>query len=365
VAASVSTVPAAPIAGRDCKLVLSASSGNYVRVWCVDAPPGSKWRSQLDSAGATQVSVAAGDAGQVLPFQADKGGAYLFKVEECTRGASAYGGVYDTDPNKAPSLTILSTTSVTLYFASPLTCNLGVGADTAELLIYVLAGGVIETTQELHGVVSPVLRSSKTGLAKVAAESAVVRAAVAALPELAGVLLGNVAAWLNSLHTAINAHLQDGDVHANADGNNVVSDAFRNATTTEGQKRAVAAMRKALDNHMRNDDPSASPPGTGTGNYHDGAGGSVDWANALLSAAPGDQLSVLVSAADTYRAYEAHRLSDVHAEPDSTNVVSAPPPLLALHVAFIRQLATHTPDTPTNEHSAKALLLSAGGFKEI
>lgn len=363
--ATVSTSPALPVAGRECKLALGATTGNFVRVWCTDAPPGAKLRTDLDAAGATQVAVASADAGASVAFHADKGGAYAFKVEEITKGASAFGGVYDTDPNKAPSETIVDTTQLTIYFASPLSCALGVGSDTAELLIYVLDDRVIQTTAETHGVVSPALRNPKTGLAKVAAESAAVRAAVTALVGTADTKIGNVSSWLNSLLNRFNAHLSESGVHAEDDADNAVSTAFRNATTTEAQKRTVSAIRKGLDNHMRNDNPNASPPGTGTGDYHDGGGGSVDWANALLSAAPGDQLTVLVSAADAYRAFEAHRTSDVHNSADHDNVVSSPPPLVALHVAFVRQLATQSPDNPANEHSAKSRLLSAGGFKEI
>lgn len=362
--ATVSSVPAVAIAGRECKLVLEASAGNLVRVWCTDAPPGSKLRTQLENTGATQIAVDAADAGRAVSFMPDKGGAYVFSVEEITRGASAFGGTFDGDPNKAPSGTILSTTPVTIYFASPLVCSLGAGVDTAELLIHVLDDQVIKTTVELHGVVSPAVRNPKTGLAKVAAESSAVRAAVAVLVGAASSKLGNVAGWLNSLLSNVNAHMVESGHHQNVDNDNPVPAAFRNATTTEAQKRTVAAIRKGLDNHMRNDNPSASPPGTGTGNYHAGAGGQVDWTNALLAVSPGDQLSVLVSAADAYRAYEAHRVSDVHGSADNSNVASAPPPLVALHVAFLRQLSTHSPNNPANEHQAKSLLLSGGGFKE-
>lgn len=365
-AGSIATVPAAAISGRPCLLSLTATAGNLVRVWCVDAPPGSKLRGELEATGATQVLVTAADAGREVPFTADKGGAYVFRVDELTKGASAYGGVYDTDPNKAPSETLLDSSEVTLYFASPLTCALGVGQDTAELLLYVRSEQIIATSLELHGVVSPVLRKTKTGLAKVAAESAAVRSAVRALVGSAASAGGDTAAWLNSLLSAINLHLRQAGVHANEDLDNGVKEAFSNGTTTEAQKRVVAAIRKSLDGHMRNDDPSATPPGTGTGDYHAGAGGEVDWANALLSAAaPGDQLSVLVSAADAYRAFEAHRLSSVHDAPDTVNAAAAPSPLLALHVAFVRQLATQSPSNPANEHSAKSLYLSAYGFKEI
>lgn len=363
--ASVTSVPAAAIANRECKLTLSAGAGNYVRLWCTAAPPGSKLRAELDGSGATQVAVTEGDAGRDVPFTADKGGAYVFRVEEITKGASAHGGVYDTDPNKAPAETLLSANTVTLYFASPLVCNLGIGQDTAELLVYVQNANVIATTLALHGVVSPVLRSSKSGLATVAAESAPVRAAVRSLVGAAAAALGDITSWLNSLISCLNAHMEEPGVHANDDADNTVKTAYSEATTTEGQKKTVAALRRSLDNHMRNDNSDAIPPGTGTGDYHDGLSGEVDWTNALLPTAPGDQLSVLVSAADAYRAFEAHRVSGVHENPDTANIVDAPPPLVALHLAFVRQLATRNPTNPANEHSAKSLLLGAGGFREL
>ncbi len=372
--ANVSTVPTAPVAGRPCKLVLAATSGNYVRLWCTDAPPGSNLRANLDESGATQVAVGEADAGRQLPFTADKGGAFVFRVEEITRGASVYGGVYDTDPNKAPSEEIVGTpTSVSLYFASPLLSTLGVGQDTVELLVYVLSDEIIPTTIELHGVVSPALRNPRTGLAKRAAESPAVRPALAALVGEASAKRGDIGTWLTNLIAAINEHLADAAAHENVDGDNPIPDAYRYASTTEGQKKSVAAIRRALDNHMRNDNPSAvqsvppDPPvviGTGSAAYHDGPGGKVDWANALLPTAPSDQLSVLVSAADSYRAYEAHRVSTVHEAPDAAHVAAVPDALIALHVAFVRQLATQSPVNPTNEHPAKSLLMSGAGFKE-
>lgn len=364
--ASVTTLPVAAIANRECKLVLTATVGNFVRIWCTDAPPGSKLRSELDATGATQVSVASGDAGQQVSFTADKGGAYVFRVEEITKGASVYGGVYDTDPNKAPSEAIVGTPAVeTLFFASALTCNLGVGSDTAELLLYVRDTQVIATTLDLHGVVSPTLRNTKTGMAKVAAESSAVRVAVLALVGVAVTVLGDTESWLNSLLQRFNAHLTQSGVHSANDTNNAVPTAFANASTTEAQKKTVSALRKSLDNHMRNDNPAATTPGTGSAVYHAGAGGEADWANALLPAGASDQLSLLVSAADAYRAFEAHRLSNVHNSSDTVNVVTTPSALLALHVAFARQLATQSPVNPGNEHAAKSLLMSGGGFKEI
>ncbi len=364
-AATITTIPAAAIANRECKLALSATTGNFVRLWCTDAPPGSKLRTELDASGATQVAVASADAGRTVPFTADKGGAYVFRVEEITKGGSVAGGVYDTDPNKAPSEALLEADQVTLYFASALTCELGVGQDTAELLLYVHNAQVIVTTLELHGVVSPALRSTKTGLAKVAAESSAVRAAVLALVGVAVTVLGNTTTWLDSLLARFNAHLTQSGVHSANDTDNTVSTAFAHASTTEAQKKTVSALRKALDNHMRNDNPAATTPGTGSAAYHNGGAGRADWANALLPTAASNQLSVLVSAADVYRAFEAHRISGVHTTSDTTNVAAAPSALLALHVAFVRQLATHSPVNPANEHSAKSLLMSGGGFKEI
>lgn len=362
--AALATLPGQPVSGRECKLVLTATTGNFLRVWCTNAPPGSKLRTELDSSGASRVNVTEADAGSQVPFTADKGGAYVFFLEEITKGASAFGGVYDTDPNKAPSEAIIGTASVTLHFASALTCNLGVGQDTAELLVYVHDTSIIVTTAELHGVTSPVLRKTTSALAKVAAESSVVRAATQGLVGAAVTVLGTTNVLIDSLINCLIGHFVEPTTHASDDSDNAPSTVYLNATTTEGQKKAVAALRKSLDNHMRNDDVTASIPGTGSGAYHDGAGGKVDWANAPLPVAPSDALSVLVSLADAYRAYEAHRLSNVHTSSDTVNVAVAPSPLILLHVYFLAQLATQDPVNPTNEHSAKSLLVSGGGFKE-
>jgi hypothetical protein len=362
---TLSTLPTQPVSGRECKLVLAATStGNYIRVWCTDAPPGSKLRTELDSSGASQVSVAEADAGRSVAFTADKGGAYVFRVEEITKGASAFGGVYDTDPNKAPSEAILSVNSITLHFASALTCLLGAGQDTAELLVYVHNASIIATTAEHHGILSPALRKTTTALAKVAAESATVRGALPNLIGAAATALGDTETLITGLINAFNPHLVEPLVHNASDTDNTIDTAFLYASTTEGQKKAVAALRKSLDNHIRNDNPLAATPGTGSATYHAGPGGKVDWGSVVLQVAPSDQLSILVSLADAYRAYEAHRVSDVHEGPDTVNAAPAPSALLQLHVHFLTQLATQNPVNPTNEHSAKTLLVSGGGFKE-
>lgn len=360
---TVATIPDPAIAGRPSKLLLTASAGNFVRVWCTDAPRGSKLRNELDKTGASRVIVVQGvDSGRPVDFTADKGGAYVFRVEEFNKGAASYGGGYEGDPNGAPEEDMLSVGAPTIYFAAPLVCKLGTGQDTAELLIHVHNETIVATTDQTHGVVSPILRSPASPKARIAADSTTVRTLVAALVGVsASTALGNVENAIDDLRNKLNAHLIESGLHDNDDTVNEVLAAFLNPSSLESQKRSLAEIRRRLDNHVRNDNPEETPPGTGSGDFHT----SVDWSGLPLPGSPSDQNGVLVFLADAHRAYEAHRLSETaHTAADTANPANAASPLVALHSAFVAQLAAFAPDTPPNEHPAKATLINGGGFTE-
>jgi len=363
---TIATIPSPALAGRACKLSLTASTGNFVKVWCTDAPRDSKLRLALEASGASRVSVIAGvDSGSEVDFTADKGGAYVFLLEEFEKGATDYGGGYEGDPNAAPEEELLSAASTTVHFASALTCRLGVPPDTAELLVYVHDDDIIPTTDQTHGVQSPFIRNPATPKAKVAADSAVVRAAAAAVTGVATTRLGSVQSELDNFITQFNGHLVESGVHSADDTDNAVSLAFLGATNPEGQKKALTALRYALDHHMRNDNPGATPPGTGTAVYHASGGLESDLANLLLNISPSnDQATIFSSLADAARAYTAHTASTAHDVADTGNPLSVNSLLLTLHIKFNEQLAAYAPTTPPNEHAAKATLVNGGGFKE-
>jgi hypothetical protein len=367
-AVTIATIPSPALAGRACKLSLTASAGNFVKVWCTEAPRDSKLRADLDKSGASRVSVVSTgvDSGALVDFTADKGGGYVFLLEEFNKGAEAYGGGYEGDPNAAPEEELLSSASTTVYFASALTCRLGVPPDIAELLVYVSDDQIIPTTDSTHGVRSPLIRNPATPKAKLAADSTDVRAAAAAVIGDAATRLGSIQSEIDDFIDQFNDHLIESGVHDTNDTDNAVDLAFVGASNPEGQRRALSALRDALDHHMRNDNPDATPPGTGSAVYHNAGGLASDLSNLLLNVSPtNDQATLFAALADAARAYTAHLDSAAHNALDAGNNLSVNSLLLTLHIKFNEQLAAYTPATPPNEHAAKAILVNGGGFKEV
>ena len=71
--------------------------------------------------------------------------------------------------------------------------------------------------------------------------------------------------------------------------------------------------------------------------------------------------TLLPGIAEYHRAYEAHRVAtDVHDAADSTNTLSTPDALMALHVAYMTALASTTPDSPTDNPGLVTLTHAAG-----
>lgn len=359
---SVSTTPTDAVAGLPCRVALAATAGNHVRLWCTDAPTGSSLKKALEESGAARVSFAAGvDAGKDFEFTADVGGIYRIQAEEIQRGAAAYGGGYKGDPNAAPSETILGTTGLSLAVATPLTATLGVGRDTAELLVYVKNANVILTRQDIQGVVSPAIREASSPKALVALNATDVQTQLANLGNAsAAALLGSLSAVFNDLRANFVAHATSDALHFSADTVNVVSSIYASPASEDRLIEAFGVLRNAVDYHLRNDDSTATPSGTGTGGFHNAADGVV----ALLAPPPSDIAGCVLLAADLHRVHEAHRArTSIHQSADTVNAAAALPALLALHSAFLASLASLSPTTPNNEHAGLPVLVNGAGFQ--
>lgn len=370
------TTPACPIPGRPFRIRAvgqTTTVGNYCRVWCVAAPPGTKLRKQLDDSRASRVSfqpmlrVVEGDSGRQdsVEVTLEKGGGYVFQIDELQVGDPNYPnftGGYEDDPRGAPFETIKSSGSATLYVAAPLTMQLGCGSDTATLKLFVLDSTVVQTDLAVHGETTPRLdvSPSASSRARIASEDSDVRAALAGLAgQLVTTLVGDLGAGLDNLIERLNAHLVQSGRHYTNDDANAVNGSFSGATTTAARATSLREFRRLLDRHIRNDDGQGG--GTGGAGYHSAA----DWPNQLLDAAsPNDALTDGVAQADAWRAYEAHRVSSVHKHADAVNKASALPPLLALHCAFLNVLAAASPPTPPTAPAGAALLIAQLGFKD-
>lgn len=376
--ANVLTTPDFPIPGRAFRFRVTPQSnttGTHCRIWCLAAPPGTKLRQQLDDSRADRISLVpllrfSTDSQQ---FQADltleKGGAYVLQVDEILVGNTDFPGFtggYESDPRGAPGETIKSIGITTLYVAQPLTTQLGCGSDVATLKLYVYNDTVIQTELAVHGETTPRidLSSSATSRARLASENSDVRDALAGLAgQTAVTLVGNVGSSLDGLVNEYNAHLAQSGRHYSDDADNAVSGSFLGAQTAPARAATLNELRRLLSRHERNDNGGAngSAAGTGSAGYHSAS----DWQSLPLdSASPSDALNDTISHADAWRAYEAHRISAVHAKVDNVNKAAPLPPLLNLHQLFLSVLAQASAPTPVTGPSGSALLISQLGFKE-
>lgn len=348
------------------RLTFTATGGNFVRVWCTAAPPGSKLRGKLDKDRLTQTLFVDADSGAAIDYTFDVSGAYQLSATEMTKGAAPYGGGHQGAPDAERTETILGSTALTFYVASAIKSTLGHGQDTADLLLYVAGDSIRETTFSVHGKATPAVENARTDKATTAAEGAAVAIALADLVDTSATdALGDLGVVATGIIDTFNAHIVDASFHNDPDVANEVLDGFRNPTSPEALKRSVSAILKALSSHIRNDNV-VTPAGTGSEDWHYvGSLGVVDWPAIPLfesSATVADHVRAL---ADAWRSFEAHRSSaDAHGAPDTTHTLTALPPLLNVHRLFLTELASLSPTVPITENSAKTILVHGAGFEE-
>jgi hypothetical protein len=371
------TAPAHPVPARTFRVFpesTGSATGTHVRIWCAAAPRDTKLRKQLDESRSGKVIVQdlirLNTEAEPSSFDLtlEKGGGYKFQLDEFKVGTGFTGG-YEDDPRAAPSETLKSSRYSTLYVAQPLTMQVGCGQDIATLKLFVHDATVIQTDLAVHGETTPRVDVSPSApaKAKMAAEDATFRAAVAALAgQTAATLIGDLGAALDAMLSTIAAHIGLSSRHHRNDTVNTLAASFYGATTVAGRAASLSEMRKLLGRHMRND----SGAGPGSAGFDDGgfAGAAyhstADWTNLLIDAAtPAGALEDGIAQADLWRAYEAHRLSAVHLHTDSTNVLAPLSPLLNVHRYFLASLAALTASAPTSS-TAAGLLISQLGFKD-
>lgn len=363
---TLSTAVAVPIPKQTLRFTLTASDGNFVRLWCTAAPIGSRLRSNLDKDAATRVHVIDTDSGRDVEYSFEVAGAYQLQADEFRKGAAAYGGGYQGAPDTAPAETLLSSTPITLYVANQLKMAIGHGSDLADLVIHVLSDQVVATSLAAQGVFTPAVQKPRGPKAATAATSADVLAAVASLAgQDAGTVVGDLSALATSAVDRFNAHIASGTFHAIADSSsNKIAPEFRNPNSPEALKRTVGALLKALAAHIRNDSVIA-PQGIGSSQWHKIAGlGLVDWPSVPLFESTSSISEHVRGLADFCRAFEAHRGSSAHTNPDETNGLGTLPQLITVHGLFLNAIAASNPVAPVTENSAKTTLVHGAGFEE-
>lgn len=369
--------PPNPVTAKGAKLTFTLTTGNYVRLWCTDAPVGSKLKTELGNSEANRVEVYANESIASTPpfvFQPDKPGRYVLLAQEYQRGASGYGGGYAGDPKGYDSEKKLSESSLTLDFGTRVTTTLGVSPDTATFVCHIFGDSVQATTFSLHGETTPAIIDPKSPAAKTAAT-------IFGIPSDMAVFVGqNATTMAGDMNTVVfdminkmSGHFQNitgsPQVHAHKDSANTPNSAFVKPTNKKMFIKAVGEIVAALTLHMNTDAARKTPfvgSGVGTGDWHEPSGNAIaDGTNAVIAQQPTTVESAYIALSDCWRAYHDHISNlDVHGSADVTYPLAAAPLLMQLHIAFLRAVAAAAPTPAPTENPGVPVLVNVAGFKE-
>jgi len=367
-AVTLATVPAYAVPGQRVRITATLTGGgNFFRLWLTNAPDGSGARAQIEAmpVGTARLELASGYADTSVYIDLDVGGVYLLTAQEYVKGASTYGGGYESDPSSYETEAQVGAES-TLQIVTGQRLEQRVGAPAygyATLRLWVWDSTVRATTAALHGEATPALLSPTTQRMATAMQATAVRAAVAALVnKTTATLMGTIATLVADMRIKLPAHFHNvgGAYHATADTNNdtEIEGLQSGPLSPEGYARAAQVLRSRLWQHMTNAEDYR---------YHINGIGSVepDYDNALVAALPGsanDMGAVIMAIADVARAYEQHRVdTNHHGLADAANaLVVVPGTLLLLHQAVLDALRQAVPTVPTINTAALQLLHSAG-----
>ena len=352
---------------------LSGVGANFVRVWVSDAPTGSRYRNELDKNTVSKIQVWESADTSSLTWENgdfDMGGVYVLSCQEYTRGAASYGGGYDGDPNAAPTETLVgSATTVYVYVGQRVSSPIGAGQDKATLVLWAWNDTIRATTVAIQGELSPAIIRPTSTRAASASVDANVKASLAALDGVtAATAIGSISTIVSNIITKYELHRANsgGSFHSVADSDNTISAGYKEAPTPSTLPQVLSAILSKLRQHELNDKGSAvvSPaqPGVNSGAYHGSS--KVDWTNLPLYAGCGTKEDVYPVLSDLWRCYEAHRVSGIHSATDSTNTLTAAPPLMDVHRYFLAALAALSPTVPQTKSSAAVLLAAQAGFVE-
>lgn len=366
--ATIVTNPTLIVPKTQARVTFTPTTGNFVRVWCYDAPQGSSLRAELDDNDApdlpleptpdnppknrVRIDLRAVPGGFEWTFIPDKGGKFLVCIQEYNRGTS-FGGSYADDPaarREEVEIGPLQLASVTVV--QWVETKIGAVPDQATLVLATHEDLIVGTNIETHGFRSPALVDPQTTAAESACAAPTVQSALSALAGMtAEAALGASAPVMTNLIDQFNDHLTQAGVHATDDVVHSISTSLRNPGSPAGVERAVAEVQARLVAHMGNKDVSQVSEDA----YHTESGDFVPGAGPINSVAA------------LWRAYELHRVSEVHAHEDTINALAPLPPLLNLARLFIQAATEPAPepeDRPPVHSDGATLLVLGAGFRE-
>lgn len=366
-----------PLPGRHLVRVSSNTAGvNFVRLWCTDAPAGSKMRAKIDSAPGgdrtvARVEIGTASVGSYLSFgktgtadsfepdgvEFDIGGVYVFRGQEYTKGTT-YGGGYENSPDAFQTETKVGgeQANIKIYIGERLEQRIGNSTHgSATLVIYVWNDTIRETTLASHKVVSPAIINPRGDLAKLAVVDANVKTKLYALiGKTMSDLRTNVATLIAEMIDDISDHMKNVDhtQHTTPDDDNgdFILELPDDPGSPEGYVNAARVLLQRLLLHM-------AMQSNDTGVVHS----DPDWENAAIADVPSPGRitgSFWSAVADVYRAYEAHRQegSPIHTSATSTNnaLGTALNALLDLHKQFLSVMQPYVPINPASFQQAVA-----------
>lgn len=359
--------PTYPIPGRDFKIRFAATHGNWISLWLTSCPPeAATLYAGFHGGETTRQLIGETDASKEFIWQAPVAGTYTFSAEEWTKGASNYGGSYLGDPDSFATETSIGSSPITVKVGQKLTVQLGSAGDTASLVLYVWDATSRQTTERYHGEVTPIVQDWTSEKARLAALNSSVIATVATMRDtLCDTIIASsptIPGFIDELITKFNAHLTQATVHASNDTDNTILSSFLlgASVSVKQMAAALAEVERRLLLHMTND--SGTGPGSAATDYHTAA----DNKRGPVSDGAADARTVVAKLGDLRRVFSGHiaEPTTIHANADTTNVVTAGSPLVALHEHFFTQLATTIPALPTGEQAGVSDMIARGGFEK-
>lgn len=365
-AVEFSRTPALSVPGREVTLGFRLTEGgSHVRLHVISAPVGSALRNKLEELGAETLLVHSGAVRERFSFTPDVGGIYTFRAVEVARGTIG-GGAYQGDMNATPTDREIRETLFEIVVGERVTIGLGTGADTAQLVLWLFGDSIVPTTREDQGEGTPSVQQTSSVKARAAASDPGVAGAVQRLSGMtAEEAVGDLGRVALNIAESMGAHVRSTSVHHSLDDENDPPRGVSDPGKLSGLRDVLAQLRKAFRAHMdttRSSQINGDRPGAGT--YHSSRGlGAADWQSAFFveqaGTGPLDDMQVL---ADTWRAYEEHRLSPVHRAPDAQNRLEPLPALLELHHLFFQALRESVPPAPADLSGVLTLVEKAGAL---
>lgn len=361
------------------RFALTQTGTDFIRVWCTVAPTGSELDSRINSNRDPRNRIVAfeGSPATAWNYTFDKGGKYTFVAQEYLKG-SGYGGGYEGDPNTADKETLVGTeTTLTVFIGQRVTQPIGPPGNQATLVLWVWDDAIRATTKAFHGEDTPAIQAATPStVVKSAIETTSVKTALAALVDLSlaiATTAGGFLAWTADYFASFNAHVDDGDIHTNADTYNVIPNSFLVTPDQKSYIEFVNQALKALRQHVTNDlgTPGAvlvgtTPFGPDSGNFHMNGSGDIlsDRANVPLYQSVSSYAEAYGALADLYRCFTVHQ-ADAYVH-DSVDVfpIATLSYIQRVHSAFLTVLASPAPVTPPAQSDGVQTLITVAGFTE-